>query len=140
MIITSFIGVNISNELIDDNMINSSPEAVETLEIVRDDFPTLWDNLYLMILVLLWIGMLVTSFLIDTHPLFFYISLIVVIILLVVGVWMGNAFLEIAQDAEFSGVTNSFPKMMWIANNWLIVIMVISFTTMLALYAKGNFG
>jgi len=139
VIVMSFVGMGISEELLLDEDVQKSNETVETLNMLHDDMPTLWDNLYLMILILMWIGMLVTSFLIDSHPLFFYISLIIVIIVMIIGIWMGNAFLELASDPEFSSVITSFPKMMWIADNWLIVIMIVSFTTMLALYAKGQY-
>lgn len=105
---------------------------------VDDQFPSTFDSAFLMVLIFLWILLLASSFLIDTHPIFFVITVIVLVISFVVAMVVANTYTEFTGDAEFSTFAAAFPIMSWVMEHLLIVIMVMGFSSGVALYAKNQ--
>lgn len=139
--IVAFVSVFVSNSINDELQADDdfSAEAKAASQEVNTGLPTWLDNAYLFILIGFWIILLVSSFLIDAHPVFFIITVILMIIILVAGMVLWNGLDEILAEPEFEDLADSFPKLAWVNSHWLIIMIIISFTTLLALYAKGQY-
>jgi len=101
-----------------------------------DKFPTLLDNLFLFAFILFLVFVLVSAFVIDTHPIFFIISFILLIMVFVVALFLGNAYNDVATDPAISAYANTMPYMSWVMRH--IAECIIGFGAMvsIALFAK----
>lgn len=117
-----------------------SPSAKGASQSVTNNYPAFMDNAFLLLLVLFWIFILVTSFFIDTYPVFFVISLVLLVFVFVVGMNLANTYEEVMADDEMINYAASFPKTNWVMSHFLIIIMAIGFSAALALYANSKVG
>ena len=108
----------------------------ETSGNLFDKFPTLIDNLFLFAFILFLVFVLVSAFVIDTHPIFFIISFILLIMVFVVALFLGNAYNDVATDPTLSAYANTMPYMSWVMRH--IAECIIGFGAMVsvALFAK----
>lgn len=135
--VISMVMYNVWNDLepgVSESINNT--EANETLNIISENYPSMFDGAFMFVFIGLWITVLVASFMIDSHPIFFVVSLILMIAVTVVSVFLGNAYEEIMLDTDFNDVTASFPATHFILSNLLMVVIVISASIILVLYAK----
>jgi len=122
--------------------IQASPDMSNTSKAysasVTSGFPATFDGIFIFALVLLWVFLLVTSFLIDTHPVFFVVTILLLFVTFFVGMAVSNAYQEFTTDASFSSYAAAFPMTGWVMEHLLIVIIIIGFTSGVALYAKSQ--
>jgi len=116
-----------------DDMSNSSKELTDDL---HTQYPGLFDGLFAFVLVALWISSVVLSFFIDSHPIFLVISVILITFVLLAGAYVSNTYAEITTDAAFVDAASSFPITNFIFDNLLIVILVMTTSVLISLYAK----
>ena len=112
-------------------------------EVTQDfttSYPIIFDNAFILLVVMLWIGLIVMSFFIDAHPIFFVIPLMLLIFVFAASAFMSNYFEELTDEAELSDAIGVMPKMNWVMDNLLIVMIIIGFTTTIALYSKTKAG
>ena len=103
---------------------------------VNDSTPETLDNIFLMIVVLLWVGALATSFFVDSHPLFLIIAVIGLIAVFLVSMLLGNIYYDLSNDTELATYKTNYPKTTWIMDHILIVIVVMGLTIAGTLYMK----
>lgn len=115
-----------------------SNESKDFSQRVTDHYDTTFDNAFILFLVLFWIILLVSSFLIDTHPAFFIVTLILLAFTLIIGMSLSNAYEEVISDDDLSASGSAFPMTYWVMQHILIVLIVIGLTTGVALYAKNQ--
>ena len=141
MAIASMFALMIFDELNSD--IQADPEFSEEAQAVSGDlyskFPSLMDNLFLFAFILFMIFVLVSVFVLDTHPIFFVLSIILLIAVFVVGIHLANAYDDIAGDPSISPYANQLPYTGWILSHLVEVIIAFSFLVMIALFAKFKF-
>lgn len=107
-----------------------------TMSDLNTNLPSWFDFGVVTVIVLLWALVLVASFYIDSHPIFFIISAIVLMIALAAI----NSFMEgiddFFADPEISPTFNNFPLSSFIVTNIEKFIAFVGFTICIALYAK----
>jgi len=101
-------------------------------------YPQFMDNSFVLTLALLWLALIVTSFLIDSHPVFFIITVVLLVFVFLVSMILANAYQDIAADDDLSESAEGFPMMSWVFENFLIIVIAMGFSSALALYAKGK--
>lgn len=114
-----------------------SAQAKQISQKNSNDFGNFWDTAIPLLLVCLWGAAIISSQFIDTKPVFFIFSVIGILVLLIVAMSIEQSYEDTIGDAEYSGVELAFPKVHLMMENIVIVIMVISFSVAVALYAKG---
>jgi hypothetical protein len=118
----------------------SDPDISDNAKIASADInnklPTLLDNLFVWIIILLWIGIIITTYLIDTNPAFFVIVVILLLLVLIVGMDISNFYAEFIADSDVSLYVTSFPMTTWMMNNLLYILIGMSFSAGVTLYAK----
>ena len=102
------------------------------------NYPTYMDNAFVLLLGLLWVSLIVTSFLLDTHPVFFIITVILLVFVFIVAMVLANTYQDVASENDFLDASIQFPKTMWVFENFLLVIICMAMSSILALYAKAR--
>lgn len=138
MAIVGFFVYNVLSEFNDeiqsqDSFNNESKQLVQNQ---TDKYPGLWDNAFIFAVFFLWAGLIISSFLIDTNPIFFAITLVLLIFVFVAAMMFSNNYQELTADTTISSYADDFPKMNFVFENLLIITIVMALTTMLSLYAK----
>jgi hypothetical protein len=140
--VASFVGMLVSNEL-NDNIQSDSDVSVlakQKSSEFNTAFPKMMDYGFMLIVVLFWGFLLVTSYMIDNSPVFFIFSLLLLVGAFFVGAAIQDFYTEFSTDPEMIGYTSSVPLTNFVMTHLMIVITVISTTTLLVLYAKVKNG
>lgn len=86
------------------------------------------------------ISILITSYLIDTHPVFFVISVLAFVFVIFIGANITNTFEEVINEDEFLALQSEFPITLFIMNH-LVEFLIIGFALVLiVLYARNPNG
>ena len=135
-IVTWSVWGDISPDVYDS--VNESEEAKEALDVIDTKYPSLLDGIFLFVFMGLWIMTLVASWMIDTHPIFFAVSLILFVIVLVGTVYLGNFYEEIITEDAFNDAYQDFPATHYILTNLLMFGIIIGASIMIVLYGKSR--
>lgn len=137
-----FIGYKIFTDF--NNDIQSDPDisdvAKAKMAVMQSNYPSLMDYLFLTVLILFWIAVIVSSFLIDTHPVFFILSIFLLIIVLIVGAELSNSYEELVTENGDVFIIAQFPIIHWVLSHLVAVIITIAMSIVIALYAKNRGG
>lgn len=105
-------------------------ESQQAMNDMQTAFPT-FDNAILLALVLLTIGLIITSFLIPSHPIFLVINIIGIFFLCFLGMVLSNLYADIINNSpDFAEVYTSFPKLTFVMNQlpWIAAILIFIMT------------
>jgi len=141
MALASMFGLMIFDEL------NSDIQADDTFDedvkqMVGESYsgyPSLMDNLFLFAFILFMVFVIVSVFVVDSHPIFFILSIILLIAVFVVGIQLANAYDDIASSSGMVTYANMLPYTGWIMGHLVEVIIAFSFLVMIGLFAKFKF-
>jgi len=97
---------------------------------------------YVFIGVVLGMGAaaIVTAYLIPTHPAFFFISILLLMVALLLAPTFSNVFRTLTDDVEFSAIVDSYAMMKLVFENLPIFILMFGMLVMVATYAKITRG
>jgi len=139
--ICSIIGYRIFNDLNADiqNDDDMNADAKALSDNLHGKYPSLFDNLFLFLVILLWVFLIVSSSLIDAHPMFFIITIILLIIGFIVSIEIGNSFEELTEMEEINSVISEFPITFYICTHLLELMIIYGATILITLYAKNKF-
>lgn len=139
-ILMSVVQSNISDELLADEDFNSSTEAATALRTFDSNYASTMDNTFLVVFVLFWVFVIVSSLFIDTNPVFLIISIILlVIVLLSMGV-MSNAYESFIDDDDIFTYASEFPKTNYIMEHLVMFTVFIALSGIIAIYGKNTLG
>ena len=122
-----------------DDMAADSDLSNESKSMVSDNitsYPSLFDNLIVLAYVLLCMGLLVSVFMVDTHPVFFVLTVILMIFAFLALMLLANVYDDVLTDVTVSSFANQLPKTIWLMTHLVEVAVAIGFMTLIALYAK----
>lgn len=116
-------------------------QAATILSDKHTSYFTTFDAIFITVLIGLWIGAIVSSFLIDSHPIFLIISVLGLLIIFVVAMFFSNVWDEASSaTSDMASTAEKLPITGFIMDNLLIVIIFIAGTILLALYGKQTRG
>jgi hypothetical protein len=118
----------------------ASTEAKAIVGGFEGRYGTVFDWIFVFVLLMLILAAFVSFFLLDTHPALFFIVLFVLgIILIPVGI-MSNAFDELTTNSSYSSQAGKMPAMGWIMDNYAKVFGVLGVIGVVLLLAKLRGG
>jgi len=129
LILVSKVILNNFNDALDEGNIHTAESKQATID-MDVAFPT-FDNMILVVIILLSIGLIITSFLIPTHPIFLVINIIGIFFLCFLGMLLSNLYKDIIDNSEdFASVYTTFPKLNFVMNKmpWIAAILVFVIT------------
>lgn len=95
---------------------------------------------FLFVGIGLLLGGVISAFLIDTHPVFFWISFIFLAVSLVVAPQFSNAWYTFITDNEMAVYGNNFPIVVSLLNNLPKFVLAFGILVLIAMYAKTKRG
>lgn len=99
-------------------------------------FPRWADNIAVFLLVSFWVLMLVGSFLIDSHPVFFIITFVLLIFAFVLATMVANVYEEVTSEDGIDVFALDFPKLNWVMQHLLTIVIVMGLSVALVMFAK----
>jgi len=127
-------------DMLNDSSNPTSNMSVEIVQNVGSEFPLVFDSALLIIFIGLWIFSLVSAYFIDTHPIFFIFSVILLVFVLIAAMIVNNVGEEMLADADLNLPVESFPITNFLISHLFIVLLVVSFSVVFVLYGKGRMG
>ena len=121
-----------------DIMNESSNTSLEILERTHTEYPPIWDGIMGFLVFGLWITAIVSSFFLDSQPLFFIVSLILLSTILLVAMVMSNSYFELVNDEAFVDTASNFPITNFIMFNLPYLALAIYFTIGVSMFAKSS--
>ena len=109
-------------------------QANTTFKNTVRELPNNLDGAFTVILVLFWLGAIILAFFVDTHPIWFVISVIALIMILSLAAIIANTYDDF--NTEINGAANPMPKMHFVMTHLVEFIIGITATILLSLFAK----
>lgn len=131
----------IETGLDDSGLQNTQSKAVFTDFAVA--YPA-FDSMIIWIVVLMTIGLVITSFLIPSHPVFIIVNIIGIFVIVFLAAILSNVYAEIAGSSVLisavAGAGGEFSKMHFVMTKlpWIAAVIVVLAT--IAMVAKGEEG
>jgi len=136
------LGYNIFDEINTDIQssadINSQSKTIS--QTLFDRYDTFFDGAFTTVFILLFIMGIIASFALDSHPIFFFAALILIVFVVILGAFMSNAWDEFASDSDISSSISNFSKTNWILTHLVQLSIGMGFAIMLVLYGKNRYG
>ena len=132
-----YIFNNINEEIQADEDFNTLTKT--TLAEVESNYTSSFDGVIVFGLILLWIMAIVASFMIDSHPAFFIISLILLVFVLIAAGVLSNVYEDLSLDDDLDDTFRAFSMTSFIMTHLVEFLVVIIVTVSISLYAKSRF-
>ena len=117
-----------------------SAQAKTNANSIMDRYASLFDNIFLFILVGLGIAVVAGAWFIPSHPALFWFSIPVMAFIIWISGLYANIFTEIKNNAEVVTYAADMPITIFVFQNYVIIITVYILLLSLALYAKRSVG
>jgi len=111
-------------------------EAKDEITDLESRYPANLDGAFALAFGLLWLVTLITSFMVDSKPAFFVVSLVLFIGVLIAGGLLSNAYDEWSGDSEISTFADEFPMSNFILQNLIMVLLVLGGSIAIVMFAK----
>jgi hypothetical protein len=110
----------------------------EMMQSSTDRYVELFDNLFLTVFISMYIASLILAWNVDISPVFFFLSIFIFVLLVIVTASFGNAFWDYSQQTTISGYVDDFNIIPFVFNNLVQVFVVMGFGLMVVMYAKNQ--
>lgn len=101
-----------------------------------DKYPATLDGAFLTAFVLMVIFAIVSVFVIDTHPIYFILAVVLLIAVFTIGGFLANAYDDIMTEPDLAVYANDFTATGFIMGNLMQVILGVVMVMLVALFAK----
>ena len=137
--LTFLTQATINTEVQADTTMTNQSKAV--LQEQTNAYPDTFDSAIGFVSVAIWIIVLGLAYKAPSNPIFIIAAILVIACIGFVGMILANTWESIDSDSELGVYTNEFPIADFILSNFLIYILVISFSgVMVYLYSSGGVG
>ena len=99
-----------------------------------------FDAGFLLLVIGFFIGTIISAFFINSHPVFFIISFLGLIIMVTISTVFTNAFIEIASTPGLVDTGNQFPITVAVFQNWPILVTLLGGIILIVLFIKRGGG
>lgn len=111
-------------------------ESKAAFNVVEDKYKSSLNTGFLLLWFGAFIAALISAWFIDTNPVFFFLSLLILIIIFVAAVPIVNVTEAILTSSMLSSETAEFPIILWFIANFYKIIVVQGVIILITLYAK----
>lgn len=113
-----------------------STQAKETIQNNTDKYSNVFDYIYLTVFVVFALGIMVSVFLLDTHPVLFWIAIILLAFALIPLVIINNAFSDFVTNSNIEAEYVNFTIMDFLFNDYVLTFAVIGIIIIVLLYSR----
>ena len=98
----------------------------------------MFDYLFPMIIIGLIIMLMVSASMMNSHPVFFVVSIVILGVAILLGVIFSNTYQQITEDANFGATSADFPITNVFMKYLPVVISIIIIATFIILFTKSG--
>jgi len=98
------------------------------------------DPIFLFIFVGLLMGMLITSFMIESHPIFIPIFIFLLAFAIIIGGIMGNVYEEFTENELLNATAQEQTYVNAIMGNYVMVLLGVGILCMIIIFARARYG
>lgn len=113
-------------------------EAKDMAQNMQDKYVSIWDVLFLVLLVLMYLVLIASAWFVDTHPFFFVISMLLMAITAFIGGHLANAYSSFAEGMPSD--SGDFTIIPYIFQHYIQILVIIGVSVAVALFAKLRSG
>lgn len=126
-------------EINDDIQADTTMSAVakENAQTVVGNYASNMDGAYFFMFMLLWIFLVIAGYFANNQPVWLVVTIIFVVCSLVATMFLANGYEELSADGEISSFTDEFPKMSWILEHLLLVMVMMGFSVVAVMYVRS---
>lgn len=110
--------------------INQSLDA--GINVSQNTFPVIWFIMFAGLVI----GLMITAWFIPSHPIFFPIFAILMVIAIIVGMALSNAYESLSAEATLSGAATEQSSIGFVMLNLPYVAFIIGILTLIISFAK----
>jgi len=114
-----------------------TPEAKTASTNTLNKFSSL-DTLFLFFWLCSFLGAVISAWFIDSHPAFFILSVIVLVIVLALLIPISNFIETLMLSSELAATTVQFPIIYYFVQNLFVIVVIQAFVILIALYSKSR--
>lgn len=138
-LLSSRITTSIVDGLQENDFVQSSPTANATLS-VANDLTGHADWLMLVVYIGFLIGIILTAFMLDSHPVFFIIYLIILVIAIFLSAMFGYMWYETSSASAFTETISDFTITDFLMGKLPLFTAAAGFIGLIVMYAKSRYG
>ncbi len=140
LLIFAFVIPEISSGLIDAGM-NSTSEGALAIDELTELGVNGMQKGFLFLFTGFIMGLMISSFLVRTHPIFIFLYIIFLGITLFLGTYIGNAFEQVATSSALANTTASQGLITIVMQNIVGITLAVGALSMIIIFAKfSNIG
>lgn len=141
-VIAALIGNLVLNEVAGSDAFNSTAAGTNATQylVKGQNVLQLFDVLLILLLFGTFIASIIGAFLIPSHPAFFIISFILMLILAAVTTVLSNIYYEFASTTQLAAVANNYPVMNFIFTNLPALFVLATFIIAIVMYGRSRGG
>lgn len=99
-----------------------------------------FDYLFMFMVVGLVIALVISVMLIKSHPAFFWITLFLLVIIIIIAGVFSNAYSEISNTTSFSRADNEYDTVKFVMDRFPTFILFMSVIVLIVLYARSRYS
>ena len=97
-----------------------------------------FDYMYIFVLAALGMMVIVSAFWIKTHPLFFFISVLLLVIVVILGSMLSNVFDTAVENPDLAASLTEYTLISFVMEHLPSIILLIGGILLVVLYAKNK--
>lgn len=133
--IVGYVGSTAATSIAAQPVVNESSYAVTAFNAL-DSATQRFDILFLAVFIGLTLGLIILSWFVPTHPIFYIAYFLVIIVAVIVSAIMANVWELVANHSALVAMLLQFPITNHVLTNLPIYIAVIGFTGITTMFAK----
>lgn len=131
--LVAFTLYNKWNAAVNDNNMSQASKDIMTQ---TSGEKTILDNFILFALFGLAFMAMISAYFIDTHPVFFWISIIILVIIIVLATVLSNTYSTIEASETLNSTAAEFPKTSYVVNHLPLFVVGMGIIVLIIMYAK----
>jgi magnesium-transporting ATPase (P-type) len=135
----TFIGHKIwisMSESIDTSMLDDDDTDAKSILQSATTTLNMFDYLFVVVLVLMGLGLVISVYFIDSHPIFFGITLFVFLIFLFLSILISDIFTNISSSDTFANETATYSMTNYVFQHMPLFMAVIGVIVIIVMFAK----
>ena len=125
---------------INDNL-QDSDMSDGSKEIIQDNvnrYSGMMDGIFLFSFVILGITIIIGLSMLPTHPMFFFVGVVLFVFVLIAVAAIGNNYADVTDSPEIADDVANFPVLDWLMTHIVESLLVIGFIGFIVMYAGAN--
>jgi len=123
------------------NLNDSGQIPTETLSGVQQyesRYSNLWDGIFLFLFVGIMVATLILAFMINSHPIFYMVSVFLFAIFILVATIFKDVFFQLTNESALQATSNTFTIIPFMMNVFPLLILIFSIIIAIVMYTKGG--